>query len=356
MPLNYYGSVREAVRYMKNMQYKANASFFKHKHGHKLPGKPMTKKYRQDYKRKYGKRKAPKKPLNPQYNSKPRKGGKKVKTLSNRVSKLEREKNKDWSFKTLRRVDCSTNKMSFNNEGFVTSNPFVTGTDLQTGMSALKFFNPSAPATLITTDLKAGTYPQDILAKWYRKVDFVNNYQVAVYLEVWRCDVKLDTTIAPQQAWINGCADNPSGALDIDDMYVYPSDSKELNDLYKVKKVFSQKLQPGQGLSTFANSKGYINFDPATFDDHANNFQRQYQGGGFLVKTTGIIAHDSIAAEVGFSRGGVDIIQYTVTTIKYDSGGASLRDVTVANNCDSFSNLPVVSNKPASDNQAFTLL
>lgn len=332
---------REAGNYMRS-------------HG-KSMAKKAFKKGTKALKTYMSKGKAPKRKLNPTYNSKPRKAFKKGKTLKSRVSRLERDKNRDWSFKTLRRTDCSIIRMAVFNEGLVASFPFVVGSDFQTAMSTLKFFNPSAPATLIEANLSSAAYPQDILVKWYRKLDLVNNYIVPVMVEVWRCDVKLDTTISPQQAWINGCADNPSGSIDIDAMYVYPSDSKELNDLFRVKKVLSKKLLAGQGISTFANSKGWINFDPATFDDHANNYQRQYDGGAFLVKITGCIAHDTSVAEVGFALGGLDAILYTVTTVKYDSGGSTIRDLILDNNCDTFSNVALQSNKPVADNQAYSV-
>lgn len=221
---------------------------------------------------------------------------------------------------------------------------------LAAAVSNLKYFNPSAPGTLITVDLDAGTYPQNIKMRFSQRITMVNNFMVPVKVELYYCKCKMDTDISCHSALTNGLADNPTGGLSITTYNCFPSDSQQLHDLYNVKKVSSRIINPGGKVSHTVGTN-WFKFDPALFDNHGLEYQPGIHSGGFIIRVSGMLSHDkTTTTEVGLAACGVDVQRYNVISIEYDSAGVKIKDYEVANTFGTQAAGPLVGVRPIPDN------
>lgn len=265
--------------------------------------------------------------------------------ISTRVAKLEKHVAADTSLSILRKrtmgqIASSTYKCQ--HYFFAGS----TKTTLESAISSIKYYDPSAPATLITADQDAGLYPQEIQVKNWTKYEFINNYLVPIKVAVYAVEVKMDTQTDPISALEAGLSDIPSStvAYDRESPLLYPTDSKVLGDLFKLTKLKTKTLYPGQKITT-QTAHGYVSVDPATLDVHTNVYQRSLKSNGVLIRFMGVMGRDTSQAEVGTVEAALDYVVYSVNTVKYDAGGAKLYDVRVDDNQDTFTNNGVVPQK-----------
>lgn len=214
---------------------------------------------------------------------------------------------------------------------------------IKTACDALKFFNPSAPATLITANIEASLFAQDIQISSYQRFSLKNNYGLPAKVTIYECYIKADTTIGALSAYGNGLANIPSGlgAYAKTNPQLYVNDSAELNKLYRVKKVKTAILHPGQGCSVSMN-RPMIDYKPAVADNHTSEFQRALKYGCFMIRIEGLIAHDTTADEQLHTVAKLDYEWVKVYTVKYSSGGNDLHDIEVIDDTSaSFSNGPI---------------
>ena len=69
----------------------------------------------------------------------------------------------------------------------------------------------------------------------------------------------------------------------------------------------------------------------------------------------GVVAHDSsVDTEQGLMGAALDVERRRVYNVEYNAG-TNIRYTYVANTYDAFTNVPQVSNKPASDNQTYAI-
>lgn len=229
-----------------------------------------------------------------------------------------------------------------------------TVSKLETAMSGLRYYDPSNPSVLLTADGAAGSFHKEFLFKRaYHKLMVRNNYQVPCNCTIYLFKVKESTNITPTTAFANGLADvgNPS----ISSSLVYPSDSQELMDLYKIEKSITKFLQPGQEMSMISSSKPF-DVDPSFNDDHSSSFQKRHQAGCFAVRISGPLGHDILSSgQQGNLQCAADYQMDSVFEIRY-AAGADIKTIVVSDNSiSSFTNSGVVSNKSVSDNQAYSV-
>ncbi len=227
-------------------------------------------------------------------------------------------------------------------------------TTLQGCIDDLRFFNPSVPNTLITTDLQSATFPQNILMNSYTRITMKNNYQSDVRVRVYLCKVKADTGISGITAMSNGLADNPSGSLAITNLSIRPRDSEQFKDLWSSKLVNSKILKPGQQcVSSYAS--GSFSLDPATLDSHTSAFQKKLKGAVFLIIVNGMLAHNNEGTpDIGIEQCGLDVQRDFVIKAFYDSGGVDLHDIQIVNGLDAFVTTPALAaHQPVVDLQSF---
>lgn len=225
---------------------------------------------------------------------------------------------------------------------------------LAQSLTNLKYFNPAAPATLITVDADLGAYHRDILFKSiYNTIVCKNNYQTDVVCTVYYCENKKDTDLDCLTAWTNGLADvgNPSSSSRL----VYLTDSYEFKDLWKISKRKVKTLKPGMTLECSFGYKA-TEFDPALIDNHNLDFQKRFRGSQWVVRLEGTLGHDTVVTtERGSLQCGVDIETGFVHVIHY-AAGVDLKTIEVEDNCSTtFTNEGVQGQRPIPDNIGFSL-
>lgn len=280
---------------------------------------------------------------------------KKKKTQKGRIARLEKFVENQQSVRICRSFFASIAGAAVNGQNMVELQcPNVT--TLQGCVDDLRFFNPSAPATLITANLQSATFAQDILMSHYTKIIVKNNYQSNCVLKIYLCKVKADTGISPLTAVTNGLADNPSGAVVITDLSIRPRDSEQFRDLFSSKLVQSKVLKPGQICSASYGS-GQFTLDPATLDSHTSAFQRKLKGAAFLIVLEGQMAHNTQPTnDIGSEQVRLDIRREFVIKCWYDAGGVDLRDLQITNAFDAIETTPLLaSHHPVTDNLPFSL-
>lgn len=240
--------------------------------------------------------------------------------------------------------------------GTITGNPNVTTltehpltiTILEASMGALRYYNPATNA-LVTNDPTTGTYNREMLVEVSTKLMYANNFQVPVKVRVYICIPKEDTSIVPKTAVTNGLTDqgNPTATSQL----VYPTDSDEFKALYRSKLIINKTLQPGQSFSVNHHVKQF-SYDISNKDEHNLAFQRKAGGHAYLTRLCGVLAHDSVQDETGFSPYGIDYKHDMTFKFTYDAG-QMLRDFSISDTSDTFTTAAIVSNKPVSDNQSY---
>lgn len=259
----------------------------------------------------------------------------KSKSLKKRVKTLERHVADDISYKILKRRDSGVDSCAVNEVEYFDLTGSTVGR-LETALSNVEFFNPSAPATPIVVDMDAGTYPQSIKIKAYATYKIWNQYAYDVKVKMYMCTVKEDTNTSPSSAYGSGVADLDA-TFDKNTPMLWPADSKVLNDIWKVTLVKSKVLKPGESCFT-KSACPYVSFDPATIDVHASAYQKALKSTVCLVRIEGTMAIDSSLDEVGTTAGKVAYEVYSTFTVMYDSGGAKMRNIDLDDNYSTFTN------------------
>lgn len=227
-----------------------------------------------------------------------------------------------------------------------------TSDTLETILGQLRYYNPSAPTSLVTADGSSGTYQKDFLfTSIYHKIHLRNNYQVPADVTVYKVRLKGDTSIAPLTAFTNGLADvgNPGSSSPL----VYLTDSEQFKELYSIESSKSFRLSPGAA-RTMSQSLKNLLYDPSARDSHTVTYQRAHRNMFFIVRVEGVVGHDSSIAEYGVLQAGVDILIDRTFKVKYPAG-ADIKWIVVNDSSDTFTNGGVVSSKPVSDNLGYSV-
>lgn len=288
---------------------------------------------------------------NKRYKARKQKIPRKAKTIKAKVKRLERKVNSNISEHVYRSRTVNALIAAVNVQNSSVNN-MITNQTIDNAIANLRYFDPATPGTLLTADVGASTYNQSITIKsMYSNATIRNNYAVPLYLKAYVCEPKVDTSISPLSAWTNGLADqgNPSATFPC----MYPSDSDQFNELWKItalKKVF---LQPGQQVEVSHSSKRPFIFDPSLEDSHPSTYNIKWSPAALFCQVSGAIAHDSALDEQGSIGCGIDILIDTTIKVSYNSGGPKLKDFTVSNASATPTNGFLCANKPDSNNQGY---
>lgn len=283
------------------------------------------------------------------------KNNKQIKSLKGQVRQLKKIAESDQGTHIYRWREAGYQVCAIHGSAFKSDQHFYINdlTKLASAIESLRYYNPSVPGTLVTADGNTGTYQRDFYFKRsYSKIMVRNNYQVPVNVTLYLFRVKESTSINPQDAFTNGLADigNPSASSCL----VYPTDSQELKDLYKIEKTKSVYLQPGSQIQMTASFKPF-QFDPSFVDDHTSNFQKAYGGGSFACRISGALGHDTISTGAQGSLAAAIDYQVDNTFEIIYAAGADIKTVEVEDNSIStFANLGVLCNKAAADLQPWS--
>lgn len=205
----------------------------------------------------------------------------------------------------------------------------LTKTLIEDAISQLKYFDPSAPATLTVVDYNTGTFNKQILLSCSTKIKFRNNYKARVNVVCYLCKIRSDTNQSPESAIVSGFAD--IGPLDETDMLSKATDSKILKDLWIVKKVFDGILEPGQ-MKTYSHYEKPFSYDTSLVDTHALEYVKIFKSNAWLIRIQGVLVHNNFLPDVvGTSNVGVDVYTDTNIVVKYDAG-IDLFEIQTVNN------------------------
>lgn len=275
--------------------------------------------------------------------------------LNTRVNKLSRSLKSDQATHTLRSNEVDSvgaSARQCNNNTFFQWDV----TNVEASMAALRYYDPSLPGTLVTANAATGTYTRQVhFSQLYESVCVRNNYQVPAYVTLYLCTSKVDTDNSPTAFYSSGLADQYSGTSPgTSSVLIHMSDIKQVTDNWTLKRMKHKLLEPGQQFSCFSAFRAF-DYDPSNVDSHNLAYQKKYRGHCWVVRVEGAIAHDTVAAQYLKQQAQVDIYSQRTVKITYDAG-VNLTDISVLDNQTSaFSNSGVVSNKPVSDNQAFSI-
>lgn len=298
--------------------------------------------------RKYTKRKTTRKRT---MRKRTQKGG--LKQVKTQLRSIKKALKADQAYHTFKTVSTSQLLSTVNSVNYSA----LAGVDmatLETSMANLRYYDPQTPGTLVTANASTGTYSREIhFSSVYSGGTVVNNFQVPCEVKLYLCKVKSDTSITPTTYFSNGITDQViSGtASNID---LYPTEIDVLRAQYVVKCYKTKTLQPGQSFK-FSHSVKNIDYDPSLFDSHSLTYQSKYKNFVWMIRVNGVIGHDTaVASQVGNLQAGIDIEQVSVYKITYDAG-VNLNDIYISDSRDTFTNGGVVSNKPVSDNQGYSV-
>ncbi|WP_445720965.1 hypothetical protein [Flavobacterium sp.] len=226
-------------------------------------------------------------------------------------------------------------------------------TNLEEVIAQLRYYNPSAPSTLVTADGTTGTYQKEFFFnKVYGKLTVRNNYQVPAKVTVYSVSPKADTSIAPSTAFTQGLTDigNPSNVSPL----VYLTDSVQFKDLYKINKTKSKTLMPGQQLVCSHSAKPF-QYDPSFVDSHAITYQAKFKAMLWVIRLEGVLGHDSsVTTEHNLLQAAIDYENEITFQVKY-AAGADIHYIHLDDVSDTFTNAGVVSQKPVADNQSYSV-
>lgn len=271
--------------------------------------------------------------------------------LQKQVHDLSR-KSKDALGTLVYRVTDGAVQISNNNTAGNETFTLNSTTEIETVLGQLRYYNPSSPATLVTADFTTGSYSKDVNIK-YSKLELTirNNYQTPCIVRAWRLSVKSDNNINPETAWSNGLTDISNGSLN--DIHMYPTDSPQFTDLWKIDKERIIYLNPGQERTVKVYTSN-IHYDPSVVDSQTDPNQRSCKTKAIMCNVAGVIAHDTVAAQYGTIGCGVDFLVKKTYIVEYNAG-ANIKYIYLSNNLDAMTTSAVVSNMPISDNQAYSV-
>jgi len=273
----------------------------------------------------------------------------KVKGLSKQVKELKRLAEADMGTHVHRVRSTLTVEAAENFQ----HTDYVVSSDvgrLEDVLALLKYYDPSNPATLITASGNVGSFQKDFyFSRVHSKLTVRNNYQVPVMVRIYQVTPKDDTSIDPVTAFTDGLPDvgNPA----VGSPLVYLTDSRLFHDLWRINKSVVKYLDAGRQCTMSWSAKPF-QYDPSLVDTHNQLFQSAYHPCLYVINVKGIIAHDALAGQQGSMQSGIDAMCDTVFEVKYPAG-ADIKQITVDDESDAFSNGSRLTNKPAADVQQF---
>lgn len=223
---------------------------------------------------------------------------------------------------------------------------------LELALAQARFFDPSTPGTLITGSLASPTYKQNILVRVVSGIIFKNNYQVPCHLTYGLVRPKIASSTTPNQAFQNGLVD--TGNPDNSSTMISYKDSSEFRDSWKGK-LYKKVLQPGQQCMLKHKQKSF-QYDPSFTDTHNDTYNPVCKSAVYVYRCQGVLSHDtSVATEQGIGGAGIDVYNYNIYYIYYNSGGAAVKTIVLnEGSSQSFTNSAVVSQRVV-DNQAYSV-
>lgn len=280
-------------------------------------------------------------------------GTKKKPTIKKQIKEIKRSLKSDQAVHTNRLRYASTVGCNVDQVNNAVVMKFRTS-EIETAIAQLRYYNPATNA-LVTNDVSGNTYNQQIHFKSvHQSMTIRNNYQVPCKVKVWLCVPKADTSISPDSFYSSGVTDQTIGTIAVTSPLLFPTDIDDVKNNWSFKVKRTLLLQPG-AQTTVSHSCKPFDYDPSNVDSHNLSFQKKYGNHCWMIRVEGVIGHDTTLGQYTTLQGSIDYVCDRKHVITYDAG-ANLTDFSESRLEDSaFTNGGVVSNKPVSDNQSYSV-
>jgi hypothetical protein len=237
-----------------------------------------------------------------------------IKRINKALRTLSRRANNGVGTLRYKRISVDTASSA---GGSVNHVAFV-GSQLDTIRRALQnlpVYDPVDQKTNVC-DFSVGTFQREIeYASTFSKITLRNNYALPCKMTCWLISPKSDTSISPVTAIIQGLGD--TGNATVTDPLIYPSDSIEFMDLFKIHKRYDALLVPGMEV-TYRTGFGPFMFDLAFEDSHNLQYQKKFKSHIWLVRLQGVIAHGTTSGN-SLCQSKLDIKTEIHYVVKYDA-------------------------------------
>lgn len=223
---------------------------------------------------------------------------------------------------------------------------------VESALNQCRYYDPSNPSVLLVPTLSGSINKSYLVENTYSKLTIRNNYQVPCKLKVYLCKPKSDTSNTPSAFVTSGLTDSSNGSILNTNMYA--TDSPHLQEAYTIVKTKTYEIQAGKEIQCTHSEKEF-NYSPDFVDSHALTYQKAYKSFVWLLVLQGTLAHDSVInTEQGITQASIDIMVDLVYRVKYNAG-MDLKYIYIDQALDTFTNSAVISNKPVSDNQSYSV-
>lgn len=215
---------------------------------------------------------------------------------------------------------------------------------IESVLGQLRFFDPTAPSTLVTADFTSGTYQKEILfEKTSKSVVLRNNYKVPINVVCYTVCVKEDTDQTPVSAMSSGVPDVSN--VIYTSPWIIPSDVPLFRDLWRVDNTEKVTLEAGaEKKFKLYDNKGFT-YDPSYTDIHTLQYQTKNNCKALFFRLMGTVGHDTVADQQGIINASVDMLDIETYHVKYDAG-ADIEFVYINDtSASTFTNSAVVCNK-----------
>lgn len=268
--------------------------------------------------------------------------GEKVKRLLEQDSKPSEVKRMKASIKRLEKASCCdlstaryyTNTTPVNNvsaigeTGYTQIDNFAIG-EVEDMVSALRFFDPSAPATLVTANTTLGNYNRDISIKGMESTLVLSTeLTFPVEVEVYCCHPKAPLMSSPYDSVTSGLT--AQGCSVHTSPLVYPQMSDTFRENWRVSKVVKKTLLPGTVLEVTISDKKEFSFNTQSIISGGDHSQPRIHTSWFLIRYVGRLARGPLDIDpVTIYRSKIVSYVKRKAIIQYDAGGVKLNDLQV---------------------------
>lgn len=223
--------------------------------------------------------------------------------------------NYKYTYMRAGRYSCAPNQSTFE---------IAFGFDLTTlkgYMGHVPFYDATSatPTAAVTKDPTAFTnFNQTLHLKVSSQMKWINNYGVPVSVSVYCFVPKDSVNDNPKTLFENGLGDD-DGAPDKNNVFTYPSNSKQLSDQYETHSMKKVVLQPGE--EVFLGFKKKFTWNPSATVSDTDEYQKKLGGHAYCVRLQGVFGHNSVTPfHTAFSQAAIDVNGSACVKLRYDSG------------------------------------
>lgn len=246
------------------------------------------------------------------------KGKKKTKApLKKRVKQLEDKVNDNLATHVFK-SEATFQSSAVSNRCGYNLGTLLGAAQFEQMLDAFPFQSTAIPGTPATFDATSVTQPAEWKIKCYTKTIMRNNYLYPCNIRCYILKPKVDTNTNPISSVTVGLTEQTSGAIySTTAPFLYPSDSMEFNEHWKILSSCDMKLQSGD--ECVVPYEEEISYNQEFADSNTSTYLKKYSRLIF-VRVVGVVCHDNATStNVGISASAIDAVIERKFTVKYPS-------------------------------------